>query len=296
MAESHQGVISISREGNFISLVGRRARVFLAVLVILLVLSIAVYSQDIISFSIDLSSGSPVGNGIDITYENCSWEQEPGGIYHLLLDKPGMSKMTGIFTIDKMPPRLFIQINHRTGSLLPITQNFTYDIEVNGRRCTQMEMYMDLYTILGYDITNYIQNGKNEFTINLKNTAKTSLWIRRIDISPVVSFVESYKEKKKSDSFWLLIPLYLAYFFLLAITISYLLFVIMWRNNFGPQAATMLALIICGLGFGVLPFLIFGLFSFPVMFSIISLSPLITAAISILGLIIGLIWIMVMHK
>ncbi len=201
-----------------------------------------------------------------------------------------------MFTLDEVPKQLYIQINHRTGTVLPITYNSTYSIEVNGRKCNQMEIYFDLYTIMGYDISNFIQKGQNQFVIVLDGTAKTSLWVRQIDVSPVVSFVESYKEKKKTESFWLLIPLYLAYFFLIAITISYLLFVIMWRNNFGPQAATVMALILCGIGFGVLPFLIFGLYSFPVMWGIISLSPLITIAVSILGLVTGLIWIMVMHK
>lgn len=269
------------------------SRLLMAVAVVIILCSKASLAD--VNFTSDLSSGTPVGN-ITITYENASMEQEPGGISHLLLDSPGRSRLTGTFTLDKIPDRLFVQINHRTSTVHPITYNSTYAIDVNGQRCNQMEIYFDLYTIMGYDITRYVRSGDNTFSIVLEPTAKTSLWVRQIDISPVVSFVESYKEKKKTESFWLLIPLYLAYFFLIAITISYLLFVIMWRNNFGPQAATILALLICGLGFAALPLLIFGLFSFPVVSGIINFSPLITVGISIVGLVVGLIWIMVMHK
>lgn len=266
------------------------------ILALILVLPSGLYAADTVNFSTNFSSGTPVGN-IFVTYENSHFDTDSPGVSHLTLDNPGSSKLRGEFDLTTVPDKLYIQINHRSGSLNSISYNNTYTIDVNGNQsCHQMELYINMYTIIGYDITKYCHTGKNEFVINLANTAKTDLWVRQVDISPVVSFVEHYQEKNKKESFYLLIPLYLAYFFLIAITISYLLFVTMWRNNFGPHAATILALFICGIGFAILPFLIFGLYSFPVTFSIFHLSPVITLGISLVGLIVGLIWIMQMHK
>jgi hypothetical protein len=260
----------------------RPAVVYMALILFLLFLPATLAAQDSSTFSTVLTSGTPSGN-ITITSDQATWEAESSGIYHLLLDKPGSSVLKGTFTLNKVPSKMYIQINHRTSTVQEISGHPTYGVYVNGQKCSNMELYFDLYTILGYDITSQCRQGQNEFSITLETTAHTSLWVRQIDISPVVSFVEQYKEKRKSENFYILIPLYLAYFFLIAITISYLVFVIMWRNNIDPQAATFLAIFLCGLGYMILPFLIFGL-------------TLYTALISFFGLICGIAWIVRMHR
>lgn len=237
---------------------------------------------DFETFSSTFLSGTPSGN-IDITYENCQMSQESQGAWHILMDRPGQSTIKGSFFLNNVPEKLYIQINHRTSTLHELCNSPTYEIFVNGQKSNNMELYFDIYTVMGYEITPFCRKGMNEFTITLLSTAMTNLWVRQIDVSPVVSFVEQYKQTKKSGGLYLLIPLYIAYFFLIAITISYLLFVIMWRNSFDPQLATILALFICGIGFTILPFLIMGLHPYSVL-------------ASIFGLLIGIIWILRMHR
>jgi hypothetical protein len=239
-------------------------------------------AQEGVNFSSMFTSGAPSGN-IQISYEEAIWEQESSGLYHLLLHKPGVSKIQGSFTLEQVPSKMYIQINHRTSTIQDVTQKPTYAVYVNGKRCAAMELSFDLYTTLRYEMKSQCRPGQNQFSIDLDPAARTSLWVRQIDISPVVSFVEQAREGKKSENFLMLLPLYLAYFFLFAITISYLLFVIMWRNSINPQVATFLALFVCGIGFMILPFLIFGL-------------TLYTALASFIGLIVGIVWIVSLHK
>ncbi len=238
-------------------------------------------AQGLDSFTSSFTTGSPVGN-IVITHENCSMEPETGGLYHVLMDKPGASVIKGSFTLSKMPKKMCIQLSHRTSTLLPISNNNTYSLYVNGQKKDSMELYYDQYVVMAFDITDKCQPGSNEFSIVLENNARTSLWIRQIDISPVVSFVEQAKETKP-QSIFLFIPLYLAYFCLIAITISYLLFVIMWKNRFDPQTATIMALFFCGFGYVILPYLIFGFGCYPILTSFV-------------GLIVGIGWILWFHR
>ncbi|MHC9540848.1 MAG: hypothetical protein AB9903_15195 [Vulcanimicrobiota bacterium] len=238
-------------------------------------------AQGLESFSSSFTSGSPVGN-IVINHQNCAMEPETGGLYHVLLDKPGTSVLKGSFNLSKMPKKMCIQINHRTSTILAISNNNTYSLIVNGQKVDSMELYYDQYVVMAYDITDKCQSGNNEFSIMLENTSQTSLWVRQIDISPVVSFVEQAKETKP-QSIYLFVPLYLAYFCLIAITISYLLFVIMWKNRFDPQTATIMALIFCGFGYVVLPYLIFGFGCYQII-------------ASFAGLIVGIGWILWFHR
>ncbi|MDQ7824121.1 MAG: hypothetical protein RDV48_15070 [Candidatus Eremiobacteraeota bacterium] len=262
---------------------GRKGAGILILVLMLALFSAAALAKDFESFTISFSSGSPMGT-IAVSCQNATVEREGGGLSHLLMDKPGSSTLKGTFTLDRMPQQLYLQINHRTSTLAELTKNPTYSITVNGSPVTTMELYFDIYTILGYDIGKYCHTGNNDFEIKLEPTAKTSLYVRQVDISPVVSFVEGYKEKGMSISnWWLYIPLYIAYFLLIAVTISYLLFVIMWRNRIEPTLATFVALFLCGVGFFVLPFLMFGLGWYQLLFSF-------------LGLIGGIVWITSMHR
>jgi len=252
-----------------------------AVLLLILVHTVS-QAREGADFSSLFTSGTPSGN-IQVTCDQATWEKESSGLYHLLLDKPGMSRVKGTFTLDRVPAAMYIQINHRTSTVQDVTRKPTYAVYVNGKKCASMELSFDLYTTLRYEIQSQCRPGQNEFSIDLENTARTGLCVREIDISPIVSFVEQAREGKKSENFLMLLPLYIAYFFLIAITISYLLFVIMWRNSVSPQLATFFALLVCGAGFVLLPFLIFGLTIF-------------TALASFLGLIAGTFWIVSLHR
>lgn len=238
-------------------------------------------AQGLESFSSSFTTGSPVGN-ISINQQNCAMEPETGGLYHVLMDKPGSSVLKGTFNLSRMPKRMCIQINHRTSTILPISNNNTYSLSINGQRVEAMELYYDQYVVMAYDITDRCQAGSNEFSIMLDSSSQTSLWVRQIDISPVVSFVDQAKETKP-QSIYLFVPLYLAYFCLIAITISYLLFVIMWKNRFDPQTATIMALFFCGFGYVVLPYLIFGFGCYQII-------------ASFAGLIVGIGWILWFHR
>jgi hypothetical protein len=290
-----------------LSLVWKKKAALAALVLFILMLPCALPAQDFENFTSNLTSGTPQGN-ITITYENSVMEPETPGLYHLLMDKPGASILKGTFTLKKVPDKLYIQINHKSTTLHDLSSNPTYAIYVNGQKSHSMEIYFDKYTILGYEITPQVRQGTNDFSIILEGTAKTSICIRQVDVSPIVSFVEQYTGKKKPQNLYLLIPLYLAYFFLIAITISYLLFVIMWRNRFDPHGATIIALLLCGMSFAILPFLIFGWNLYPMVARLFGwqislynplhwlMYPLYTLAASLIGTIVGIVWMIRMHK
>jgi hypothetical protein len=268
-----------------------KALCFITVVIVAVVLSTApLMSSENGIFTASFVTGTKTGN-LDLSFEGCSIEKEKNSdICHLLMNKPGKSVVKGTFTLSSVPKKLYFQINNYPFSNKAKKNDSEgghacYTLYINDRERDSLKRGVVLYLINGFEISSFCVPGKNTFSIVLEEKTARWLWIRQIYVTPVGSFAEKVQEQEKKEGFFLHIPLYVAFFLVIAITISYLLFIIFWKNRIAPETATAAALVICGAGFAALPFLLFE-----------GTALLYCLGISIAGVTGGILWILIMHR
>jgi len=262
----------------------------LLTLFLVILSSVSLMSKDSELFTASFVTGARTGD-LDLTYKECAIEQEgTSGVSHLLMNKPGKSIINGSFTLSKVPKKLYFQINNcpsKLGSQITGAEEnrACYTLYINDKQRESLLRGNELYLINGYEISKFCVAGTNTFSLVLEEKTGADLWVRQLYITPVGSFAEKAQAQEKRESFFLHIPLYVAFFLVITITISYLLFIILWKNRVGPGTATAVALVACGIGFISLPFMVFE-----------GLSLSLFLVISVVGAVGGIIWILAMHR